>query len=432
MTRKADISNSTETKRTQKHLLRLLGPGLITGASDNDPSGIATYSQAGAQFGFSMLWTMVFVYPFMAGIQDISARVGRVTGHGIAGNLRRYYPKWLTYILVALMVVANTVNLGADIGAMGAALKLLHGGSALLYAAGFAFASLVLQITVPYSKYASILKWLTLTLFTYVATVFIVHIPWAEALKGTLLPSISFQSDYLTTFIAILGTTISPYLFFWQASQEVEETETHLEQESLKHAPEQAHEQMNRIRLDTYSGMAFSNIVAFFIILTAAVTLHAQGKTEIQSAAQAAEALRPIAGDLAFWLFSGGIIGTGLLAVPVLGGSAAYAVGEALKLPTGLERHPLEAKGFYVVLAVATLIGLGLNFTPIDPIKALFWAAVANGITAPPVMAMLMLMTTNSQVMKQFTISRRLRILGWMATALMSAATLGFFLTLGK
>jgi len=432
MNRQAQFPTPAKRKPSRKNLLRLLGPGLVTGASDNDPSGIATYSQAGAQFGFGMLWTMVFVYPFMAGIQDISARIGRVTGHGIAGNLRRYYPKWVTYGIVTLMVVANTINLGADIGAMGAALRLLNGGSALLYAALFAFGSLVLQITVPYSKYASILKWLTVTLFAYVATVFIVRVPWGEALKGTFFPSISLQPDYLTTLIALLGTTISPYLFFWQASQEVEETATHKNQEPLKRAPEQASDQLARIRLDTYFGMAFSNVVAFFIILTAAVTLHASGKTDIQSSAQAAEALRPIAGDFAFLLFSGGIIGTGLLAVPVLGGSAAYAVGEALQLPTGLERKLAEAKGFYAVLVVATLIGLGLDFTPIDPIKALFWSAVANGIVAPPVMVMMMLMTTNRRVMQQFTISPRLRILGWMATALMSVATLGFLLTLGK
>jgi NRAMP (natural resistance-associated macrophage protein)-like metal ion transporter len=418
-------------RNVQKNWLHLLGPGLVTGASDNDPSGIATYSQAGAHFGYGMLWTMWFSYPFMASIQDISARVGRVTGHGIAGNLRRYYPKWLTYAVVTLMAIANIINLGADIGAMGASLKLLLGGSPLLYAVLFAITSLILQITIPYTRYAAVLKWLTLTLFAYVATVFIVHVPWAQALHGMVLPAVKLSTDYLTTIIAILGTTISPYLFFWQASQEVEEVVSTPGDEPLKKAPHQAPEQLSRIRFDTYTGMGFSNIVAFFIILTAAVTLHVQGKTDIQTAAQAAEALRPVAGNLAFLMFSLGIIGTGLLAVPVLAGSAAYAVGEALRWRTGLERQLLEARGFYAILAVATLIGLGINFAPIDPIKALFWAAVVNGVVAPPVMVILMLMASNPKVMKQFTISRRLRILGWMATVLMTLATIGFFVTWG-
>lgn len=421
-----------KARSSKKNLLRLLGPGLITGASDNDPSGIATYSQAGTQFGFGMLWTMLFSYPLMSGIQDISARIGRVTGHGIAGNLRRYYPNWLTYIIVGLMVIANVINLGADIGAMGESLDLLLGGSPLMYAALLALTSLVLQITIPYTKYASVLKWLTVALFAYVLTVFIIHVPWGQAIRGTIIPSISLKPDFLTTIIAILGTTISPYLFFWQASQEVEEVINNPGEEPLKRAPEQASQQLDRIRLDTYVGMGFSNVVAFFIILTAAVTLHAQGKTDIQTAAQAAEALRPVAGQFAFWLFAGGIIGTGLLAIPVLAGSAAYAVGEALKWPTGLERKPLEAKGFYAILAVATLIGLAINFTPINPMKALFWSAVFNGVVAPPVMVMMMLMATNRKVMKQFTISRRLRIMGWLATAVMSLATIGLFVTWGK
>ena len=276
------------------------------------------------------------------------------------------------------------------------------------------------------------LKWLTLTLLTYVATIFVVRVPWAEALKQAVLPQISLSSDYLTTFIAILGITISPYLFFWQASQEVEEVEIDSGAEALKRAPEQTPEQFQRIRLDTYSGMALSNVVAFFIILTAAVTLHTQGKTGIHSAAEAAEALRPIAGEFATLLFSIGIVGTGLLAVPVLAGSAAYAMGESLAWPTGLERQPLEAKGFYGILAASTVLGLGIAISPINSIDALFWSAVANGVIAPPVMILLMLMTTNRRVMQQFAISRRLRVLGWMATGLMSLATIGFLFTLGK
>lgn len=424
-------NQTSKSSNPSKNFLRMLGPGLITGASDNDPSGIATYSQAGAQFGFGMLWVMVFVYPFMGGIQDISARIGRVTGHGIAGNLRRYYPNWIAYSVVGLMVVANIVNLGADIRAIGEAVKLLIGGNALLYAGLLALFSLALQIAVPYTRYASILKWLTLTLFAYVAIVFSVKIPWNEVLWNTFIPSISFNSNYLTMMIAILGTTISPYLFFWQASQEVEEVEAQPAAEPLRDAPQQARRQIRRIRFDTYFGMAFSNVVAFFIILTAAVTLHAQGKTDIQTAAEAAEALRPIAGNFAFLLFSGGIIGTGLLAIPVLAGSAAYAVGEAMQLPIGLDRQPSEAKGFYVVLAVATLLGFAIDLTPIDPIQALVWAAIANGLAAPPVMVMMMRMASSSRVMRQFTISPRLKWLGWIATAMMTLATAGFLLTLG-
>ena len=420
----------TIDKTKKKNWWQMLGPGLITGASDNDPSGIATYSQAGAQFGFGLLWTMLFSYPLMSSIQDISAEIGRVTGYGIAGNLRRYYPQWLTYGITGLMVIANTINLGADIGAMGSALKLLNGGSALLYASMFAIISLVLEITVPYRKYAPILKWLTLVLFAYVATILVIHVPWGDALRATVIPSLSLQSDYITTLVAILGTTISPYLFFWQASQEVEETEITPSDQPLKKTPEQAPEQLKRIRFDTYIGMGFSNIIAFFIILTSAVTLHTQGKVDIQTASEAAEALRPIAGNLAFFLFSVGIIGTGLLAVPVLAGSAAYGMGEALKWPTGLERKPLEAKGFYVILAISTLIGLGMNFfTSIDPVKALFWSAVINGVVAPPVMLVMMLMSTNPKVMGEFTISKYLKIGGWLATSVMFVAAAGLFLT---
>ena len=420
----------TTDKTKKKNWWQMLGPGLITGASDNDPSGIATYSQAGAQFGFGLLWTMLFSYPLMSSIQDISAEIGRVTGYGIAGNLRRYYPQWLTYGITGLMVIANTINLGADIGAMGSALKLLNGGSALLYASMFAIISLVLEITVPYRKYASILKWLTLVLFAYVATILVIHVPWGDALRATVIPSLSLQSDYITTLVAILGTTISPYLFFWQASQEVEETEITPSDQPLKKTPEQAPEQLKRIRFDTYIGMGFSNIIAFFIILTSAVTLHTQGKVDIQTASEAAEALRPIAGNLAFFLFSVGIIGTGLLAVPVLAGSAAYGMGEALKWPTGLERKPLEAKGFYVILAISTLIGLGMNFfTSIDPVKALFWSAVINGVVAPPVMLVMMLMSTNPKVMGEFIISKYLKIGGWLATSVMFVAAAGLFLT---
>ena len=419
-------------KNAKKDLLHTLGPGLITGASDDDPSGIGTYSQVGAQFGYTMLWTMLFSYPLMGAIQEISARIGRVTGHGIAGNMRLYYPRWLTYLIAGLLIIANTINLGADISAMGAALKLLIGGSALVYAVLFAIASLLLQIFIPYAKYVNFLKWLTLVLFAYVATVFVVHVPWGEALHSTFVPSIELKPEYFAALIAVLGTTISPYLFFWQASQEVEEIEQAPTEKALKDSPRQAPKQIERIKADTYIGMGISNLIAFFIILTAAVTLHAHGKTDIQSAAQAAEALRPVAGDFAYALFTAGIVGTGLLAVPVLAGSAAYAVSGVFGWSASLEHKALEAKRFYGVLALATLIGLGLNFTSIDPIKALFWTAVINGVLAGPVMIVIMLMATNPTVMGKFTISRRLRIMGWLATAVMLLATGGLFLTWGK
>lgn len=429
--------NSTNSSgKPKRNWLRWLGPGLITGASDDDPSGIATYSQAGADFGFGLLWTMLFTFPLMCAVQEISGRIGRVTGHGIAGNIRRYYSPWLLYPLVILLALANTFNLGADIGAMGEALKLLIGGNALLYACAFAALCVILQTFVPYKKYSVYLKWLTPVLFSYVATALVVHVPWGHALKETIIPRFTRSSDYWTTFIAILGTTISPYLFFWQASQETEEIRDKPLDHALIDAPEEAPEQFARIRVDTFAGMFLSNMIAFFIILAAAVTLHIKGIKTIDTAAQAAEALRPLAGRFAFTLFAIGIIGTGLLAVPVLAGSAAYAVGEALKWPTGLDRKPLAAKGFYRVLAVATLLGLAMNFpliqkyTHLTPIRALFWSAVFNGIVAVPIMAVMMLITANPKAMRNFAgISPVLRILGWLATAVMTAASVGMFLT---
>lgn len=414
-----------------RRFFKWLGPGLITGASDDDPSGIATYSQAGAQFGYGMLWTMLFVYPLMTGIQEISARIGRVTGNGIAGNMARYGSPWLLYPVVVMLLIANIINLAADLSAMGAAMTLLIGGPARLHLVVLAIISVVLQIRMPYGRYASFLRWLCLALFTYVATVFTVKIDWGQALRGTFIPSLSLDGKSLTMFIAVLGTTISPYLFIWQAAGEVEQANKTRWSKPLKQAPQQEPRESARIVLDTRLGMAFSNIVAWFIILTVAATLHQQGQTEITTAAQAAEALRPVAGPLAFFLFALGIVGTGMLALPVLAGSTAYAVGEALRWPTGLERTSRESKGVYAIIALATFIAVLLNFTPIDPIKALIWAAVVNGITATPLMVVMMRMTTNPKIMGQFTISRYLRITGWLATALMAAATLGLFITWG-
>jgi Mn2+/Fe2+ NRAMP family transporter len=373
----------------------------------------------------------------MCAIQEISARIGRVTGRGLAGNIRRYYSRWLLYPVVLLLVLANTINLGADIGAMGSALQLLIGGPALLYAIGFALLCVVLEVFITYQRYARLLKWLTLVLFSYVLTAFFVKIPWRQVAQGTLVPSFSRNGPYWATFIAILGTTISPYLFFWQASQETEEIREHPEEEALNQKPTQARVQFGRIRFDTVSGMFLSNTVAFFIVLAAAATLQAHGVTDIQTANQAAEALRPLAGQFAFTLFAVGIIGTGLLAVPVLAGSAAYAIGEALKWPTGLDRKPLAAKGFYAVLTAATLIGLAINFpvvqrlSRVTPMKALFVCAIVNGVVAVPIMVVVMRMVGNADVMGRFKLHPGwLRTLGWTATAVMLLATTGMFLTL--
>jgi NRAMP (natural resistance-associated macrophage protein)-like metal ion transporter len=412
--------------------IKIFGPGLVTGAADDDPSGIATYSSVGAQFGYAMLWTMPFIYPFMAAIQEISARLGRVTGRGIAGNIRLFYPAWILYLTVVLLLIANIINIGADIGAMGAAVNLLVGGPTLLYCVLFALVSVSLEVFVTYKTYSAILKWLTLSLFAYVGTVFVVQINWMEVLQGTFIPNISVKREYLAALIAVLGTTISPYLLFWQSGEEVEQMESVPGEEALKKAPRQAPEQFQRIKVDTYVGMAFSNLIAYFIILTTAVTLHAHGKTDIDTAAQAAEALRPIAGVFASLLFSLGVIGTGLLALPVLAGSAAYAVGEALRWPVGLERKAKEAKAFYAVLALATLVGLALNFTKVDAIKALVWAAIINGVTAAPVMCLMMLLASRRKVMGQFTLPAYLKILGWMAAAIMALAAAGMLLTSGQ
>jgi NRAMP (natural resistance-associated macrophage protein)-like metal ion transporter len=410
-------------------LLRVLGPGLITGASDDDPSGIATYSQAGAQFGYSLGWVMLFSWPLMCAIQEISARIGRVTGRGLAGNLKQHYPPPVVYGVVALLVAANVINLGTDLGAMAAALKLLIGGPALLYVALFGLVTVLLEIFSRYSRYVSVLKWLTLSLFAYVGVAFVVHLPWSTIGRSLLVPNIALNTPYLTVVVALLGTTISPYLFFWQAEEEVEETKERIDAKPLIRAPDQAPGELHRIRIDTYVGMGFSNVVALFIILTTAATLNAHGVTDIQTSAQAAEALRPIAGPFAFAVFALGIIGTGLLALPVLAGSSAYALGEAFGWHVGLARKPLRAKAFYAAIAIATLVGAALNFTPIDPIKALFWSAVINGVVAVPVMALMMHLSSHRAAMGDFQLHPGLKITGWIATAVMAAAAIGLFLT---
>ena len=410
-------------------LLKSLGPGLIAGAADDDPSGIATYSQAGAQFGLGMLWTAVLTFPLMVGIQMVSARIGRVTGHGVAANIRRHYPRSLVLWIVGLLLVANVINLGADLGAMAGAMQLMAGGNHHVYVIGFALLSLGLQIFIPFPRYAPILKLLTLSLLAYVGTIFFVQVPWGQVLQKAVWPKLVWDADYVATVVAVFGTTISPYLFFWQATQEVEELHMREDGVALKHAPETAVQHLRRIKIDTYLGMGFSNLVALFIILTTAVTLNAHGITNIQTTAQAAEALRPLAGEQAFLLFTLGIVGTGLLAVPILAGSAAYAVAETLEWRTGLGLELRAAKGFYGILAAAMLVGVALDFNDVDPIKELYWAAVINGVIAVPIMVVMMLLAQRRDVMGPFVVTRRLRLLGWLATGVMVFAVAAMFVT---
>lgn len=413
----------------KRRIVTILGPGLITGASDDDPSGIATYSQAGAQFGFSISWTMLLCYPLMAAIQEISGRIGRITGRGIAANIRIHYSNWVLQAIVLLLLIANTINIGADLGAMADALGLLIGGPRLVYVIALAAFCAGLQIFITYQSYAAVLRWLTLSLFSYFGTVLVVKIPWSAVAYGFFVPTFKADVGFWTTVVAILGTTISPYLFFWQASQEVEDTRHDAERKPLIKAPEQGPDALERIRLDTYIGMAFSNLVALAIIITTAATLHVTGVTEIETSTQAAEALRPVAGPLAFTVFTLGILGTGLLAVPVLAGSAAYALAEARRWPSGLARRPKSAKAFYTTIAVATLLGAVINFSPINPIKALYWTAVINGVVAVPVMIIMMIMTANPKIMGDFIIGGPLRAVGWLATAVMAAAVIGMGIT---
>lgn len=409
-----------------KELGKRLGPGIITGAADDDPSGIATYSQAGAKAGFGLLWTVVLTLPMMVAVQSVSARIGRVTGHGLAANFVRVFPRPVVFGLVALLMVANTINIGADLAAMGAAAELAIGGSGRLYTVGFALVSLLAVIFVPYHRYVSFLKWLTFSLFAYVGVVFAIRIDWLAVAGGALLPRFAFDGETIMLIVAIFGTTISPYLFFWQSSEEVEEEEVNHTGPLIDH-PEEAPRELSRIGWDTWLGMAFSNLIAFFIMLTTAVTLHANGVTDIETSAQAAAALRPIAGDLAFILFALGIIGTGLLAVPVLAGAAAYAVGEAGGWRIGLERAPGEARHFYAVIGVAILVGLAVDFSPISPFRALLWSAVLNGVVTVPIMTAMMIVASRPDRMGAFVATPLQRAAGWLTTAMMAAASVAMF-----
>jgi NRAMP (natural resistance-associated macrophage protein)-like metal ion transporter len=408
--------------------LRRLGPGLITGAADDDPSGIATYSQAGAQFGYGLLWTLILTLPLMSAIQMISARIGHVTGHGLAANIKQRFPRPVVLAIVGMLLLANTLNIAADIAAMAEALRLVVGGSAHVYAVTFGLLCLVMQVFLPYERYVRWLKWLTLALLAYVAVVFSLKLNWAQVVHEMVWPQVRWNHELLLTVVAVLGTTISPYLFFWQAAQEMEDKQAGAGQ---PHTAQEVRSHLRRIRWDTLIGMSFSNLIAICIMLATAATLHQAGVTDIQSSAQAAEALRPLAGELAFALFALGIVGTGLLAVPVLAGSAAYAVAEAagwqgslsLRLDQG------EGQGFYGVVAAATLGGVLLCFTPTDPVRELFWSAVLNGVIAVPIMAVMMRLATRREAMGAHVIGRRLAWLGWLATALMGLTVLAMLLS---
>jgi Mn2+/Fe2+ NRAMP family transporter len=358
----------------------------------------------------------------MAAIQEISARIGRVTGRGIAGNIRAHYSRPLLRVIVGLLLIANIINLGADLGAMGDALALLIGGSAHLYVVGFAVGCALLETFSRYERYVVLLKWSSVFLLAYVATALVVDTPWGLVARDTFIPTFRLDTDYVVAIVAVLGTTITPYCFFWQSSQEAEDERIDPHAMPLVNAPEQAKAQIGRIRLDTYVGMGYSNLISLFIIITAAATLNAHGITNIETSAQAAEALRPIAGVLTFALFAAGIIGIGLLAIPVLAGSCAYALGEALDWPTGLDRLPLDARAFYGTILVSTLIGVVINFIGLDPVKALFWAAVINGVVAVPLMVVMMIMAMAPEVMGRFTLSAGLCTMGWLCTVVMALA----------
>ena len=418
-----------DARESERGLLETLGPGLITGAADDDPSGIATYSQVGAQFGFSLLWTMIVTFPLMVAIQEICGRLGRITGTGVAASLGKRYPRPFVTAMVLLLCIANIFNLGADLAAMGDAAATVVGGKALGFAVAFGAISLALQILVPYRRYVNYLRWLTLVLFAYVATVFVVHVPWAKALPAAILPRFERSSAYWMALVAVLGTTLSPYLFFWQTAQEAEEVRLRSSEQPLKRKPAQAFGAFRRIATDTRTGMAFSNIVALAIILTTAVTLHAHDAnagSSIQTAADAARALKPLAGRFAFLLFALGIVGTGLLAIPVLAGSAGYAVAGLMNWRGSLEKKPMQAPGFYGVIAVATLVGIAMDFLGLNPIRALYLSAVLNGLVAAPVMFSVMRLADDPKVIGEFRLPGFLRWGGWLATAVMALASVAF------
>ena len=421
------LESGQHRHKANKSFLARLGPGLVTGAADDDPSGIGTHSQVGAQFGYALSWTFVLSFPLLYVIQTIAAEIGRVTGRGIAANLRRHYPRPLLWLAVTLLLIANIINLGADLSAMGASMQLLFAGNSAFYTLAFGAICVLLEVFVDYRHYSEILKWFTLSLFTYIAVLFAVHVPWGHALASLVVPDeVEWTPAYATAFVAILGTTISPYLFFWQAGQEIEEERRH-HAKPLCITPRLADGEIRRIKEDTLTGMAFSTLISLAIVFSTAATLNVHGITQIETAAQAAEALRPIAGNYASLLFAVGIIGTGLLAVPVLAGSAAYAVSELFGRPASLDAKPNRAKLFYGAIALTMVAGASLQSLGISPVRALYWAAVINGILAAPLMVLMMLIVGNPRAMGRIALPPRARWLGWTATLVMTLATLLFF-----
>ena len=419
-------SESSSGKQARSGLLKALGPGIVTGAADDDPSGIATYSQIGAQFGYTLGWTMLFSYPLMTAVQGLSAGIGAVSGNGLAKNLKLHYSPWLAYGAMALLFIANFINIGADLAAMGAALRLLVGGPEIVYALVFGVICATVQIAVPYPAYVRVLKWLTLALFAYVAVVLVVGVPWGQALKGIVIPHFEMSGTMFTAIVAVLGTTISPYLFFWQAGEEIEELRRK-RAPYLKRYPAKAKTELGRIRMDTLVGMGFSNVVAICIMVAAAATLHAQGIDHIETSAQAAEALKPIAGQFAFVVFAVGIIGTGLLAVPVLAGATAYAVAESFGWKEGLGRKPSEAKAFYATIVGATLGSVAVTMFGLDPVRALYWSAVVNGVLATPLIILMVMMARNRAIMGDLKAPRWMIAISIFTAVVMGLSTLGMF-----
>lgn len=414
-------------ERLKEHPLARVGPGLITGVADDDPSGIATYSQAGAQFGLNMLWTMPLAYPLMAAVQQMCAQIGRVTGRGLAANIKTAFSPAMLRTIVLLLLCANTLNIAADVAAMGEAAELVTGINRHVMTFAFVIGTVALQIVVPYHRYVVYLKWLTLSLLAYAAVLFTVHVPWDQVALRTFVPNFALNSNAAAVIIGVFGTTISPYLFFWQASEEVEDMQRRRESPLVASSEGAARTELQRIRWDTWSGMFYSNIAAYFIILATAVTLHVSGITQIDTAAQAATALKPLAGDFAFLLFMMGLLGVGLIGVPVLAGSAAYAAAETMGWNEGLERRATDARGFYAVIAVSVLLGLAMQYSPISPMRALFWSAVINGVVAVPMIVVVILLASRKSVMGNFTASRPIIVLGWITVALMGVAAAGMF-----
>lgn len=414
-----------------RDILKTLGPGFVTGASDDDPAGIATYSQAGATFGYALAWTELYSWPLMVSVQYVSGRIGAATGKGLAANLRSSYPAWIMYVLASLLFVANTINVGADIGAMAAAAKLIVPLPQFLFVAVFGIATVLLISFLKYESYSRYLKWLTLSLLAYLASAILAGTDWTKAGAGILIPSFSFDSKSLGMVVAVLGTTISPYLVFWESSHEVESRkEEDGKHPALKDKPRKGKRELSRLRADTIVGMAMSNIVGLFIIVTCAATLHQQGSAEIKSAAEAAAALKPVAGQFASWIFAAGIVGTGLLAVPVLAGSAAFALGEGFGWRIGLNLTPKRAKAFYGIIALSVAIGIALNLLGVNIIKFLVATAIINGVVELPVIAMMMLVAQNRKLMGDFAIPWFWIVLGWLTVVVIGVAAIAAAATL--